>query len=177
MYTGRLQPAHLRVLRRHRRRLRPRSRLRAMSERSDLRRARTERMRFARAVLTAAPSPARPASPWPSSSSASDLPALTCRDDDLRRAFITYSLAEGGLRRGCRIERGHTTSAMINRYRRASRSAKKLGLGELAPSTKRSQSSLRSPKWPPLGRRVGQKTRKVDDRTTNLLMTSNTLGW
>lgn len=55
------------------------------------------------------------------------------RVHDLRGTFVTLSLANGKTETWVMDRTGHTTSAMLNRYRRASRSATELGLGPLAP--------------------------------------------
>ena len=55
------------------------------------------------------------------------------RCHDLRGTFITISLANGKTESWVQDRTGHTTSAMINRYRRAARSATELGLGALVP--------------------------------------------
>jgi integrase len=55
------------------------------------------------------------------------------RVHDLRATFITISLAEGRSEAWIADRTGHTTSAMIQRYRRAARTATELGLGPLKP--------------------------------------------
>ena len=55
------------------------------------------------------------------------------RVHDLRGTFVTLSLANGRTESWVQDRTGHTTSAMINRYRMAARSATELGLGPLAP--------------------------------------------
>ncbi len=55
------------------------------------------------------------------------------RVHDLRGTFVTLSLANGKTESWVQDRTGHTTSEMINRYRRAARSATELGLGPLAP--------------------------------------------
>ena len=55
------------------------------------------------------------------------------RVHDLRGTFVTQSLANGRTETWVMDRTGHTTSAMIGRYRRAARSASELGLGPLAP--------------------------------------------
>lgn len=58
------------------------------------------------------------------------------RVHDLRGTFVTLSLANGKTETWVADRTGHTTSEMINRYRRASRSATELGLGPLTPLDK-----------------------------------------
>jgi integrase len=55
------------------------------------------------------------------------------RVHDLRASFITIALANGKTEAWISDRTGHTSSQMINRYKRASRSAQELGLGALAP--------------------------------------------
>lgn len=55
------------------------------------------------------------------------------RAHDLRATFTTLSLANGKSETWVADRTGHRSSAMINRYRRAARSAMELGLGTLAP--------------------------------------------
>jgi hypothetical protein len=55
------------------------------------------------------------------------------RVHDLRGTFVTLALASGRSEAWVQHRTGYTTSAMLNRYRRASRSAKELGLGQLRP--------------------------------------------
>jgi integrase len=55
------------------------------------------------------------------------------RVHDLRGTFVTLSLANGKTETWVADRTGHTTSEMINRYRRAARSATELGLGALQP--------------------------------------------
>lgn len=55
------------------------------------------------------------------------------RVHDLRATFITVSLAIGRTETWVADRSGHTSSVMINRYRRAARKVAELGLGELAP--------------------------------------------
>ncbi len=52
---------------------------------------------------------------------------------DLRATFITIALACGRTETWVADRTGHTSSVMINRYRRAARSLSELGIGELAP--------------------------------------------
>ena len=54
------------------------------------------------------------------------------RVHDLRGTFVTLSLANGKTETWVADRTGHRSSQMINRYRRAARSASELGLGELA---------------------------------------------
>jgi integrase len=55
------------------------------------------------------------------------------RVHDLRGTFVTLSLAAGRSETWVADRTGHTSSQMINRYRRAARSAGELSLGQLAP--------------------------------------------
>lgn len=55
------------------------------------------------------------------------------RAHDLRGTFVTLALAAGRSEAWVQDRTGHTTSAMVNRYRRAARSAAELGLGSLKP--------------------------------------------
>jgi integrase len=55
------------------------------------------------------------------------------RAHDLRGTFVTLSLADGKTETWVADRTGHKSSSMINRYRRAARSAAELGLGPLAP--------------------------------------------
>jgi len=55
------------------------------------------------------------------------------RIHDTRATFITVSLANGKSETWVQDRTGHKSSIMINRYRRAARTAAELGLGELAP--------------------------------------------
>jgi integrase len=55
------------------------------------------------------------------------------RVHDLRGTFVTLSLANGRSETWVADRTGHTSSIMINRYRRASRTAAELKLGPLAP--------------------------------------------
>ena len=55
------------------------------------------------------------------------------RVHDLRGTFVTLSLANGKSETFVADRTGHTSSIMINRYRRAARTAKELHLGELTP--------------------------------------------
>ena len=54
------------------------------------------------------------------------------RIHDLRATFITVSLANGRSESWVADRTGHTSSVMINRYRRAARRVEELGLGALA---------------------------------------------
>jgi hypothetical protein len=51
----------------------------------------------------------------------------------LRATFVTLALANGRTETWVQDRTGHTTSLMINRYRRAARTAAEIGLGPLAP--------------------------------------------
>lgn len=51
----------------------------------------------------------------------------------LRSTFVTLSLAAGRTETWVQDRTGHTSSVMINRYRRAARMAEELSLGELKP--------------------------------------------
>ena len=55
------------------------------------------------------------------------------RVHDLRATFITVSLAVGKSETWVMDRTGHTTSAMVNRYRRAARSLAEIGAGSLMP--------------------------------------------
>jgi integrase len=55
------------------------------------------------------------------------------RVHDLRGTFVTLALANGKSETWVADRTGHTSSQMINRYRRAARSAQELELGELTP--------------------------------------------
>jgi integrase len=55
------------------------------------------------------------------------------RIHDLRATFIATALAEGRSESWVSDRTGHTTSAMIQRYRRSARTAQELGLGPLQP--------------------------------------------
>ncbi len=55
------------------------------------------------------------------------------RAHDLRGTFVTLALAAGRSEAWVQDRTGHTTSAMLNRYRRAARSAAELELGALVP--------------------------------------------
>jgi integrase len=55
------------------------------------------------------------------------------RAHDLRGTFVTLSLANGKTETWVADRTGHASSIMINRYRRAARTAAELGLGPLAP--------------------------------------------
>lgn len=57
------------------------------------------------------------------------------RIHDLRATFITLALANGRSEQWISDRTGHKSSVMIQRYRRAARSAGELGLGDLAPMT------------------------------------------
>lgn len=52
---------------------------------------------------------------------------------DARATFITLALANGRTEAWVQDRSGHTTSAMLNRYRRAARFAAEVGLGPLKP--------------------------------------------
>lgn len=55
------------------------------------------------------------------------------RVHDLRATFVTLSLAAGRNEGWVMDRTGHTTSAMVHRYRRAARTVAELGLGAIAP--------------------------------------------
>jgi integrase len=55
------------------------------------------------------------------------------RVHDLRGTFVTLGLANGRTEAWISDRTGHTSSQMINRYKRAARSASELELGELGP--------------------------------------------
>ena len=58
---------------------------------------------------------------------------LKLRVHDLRGTFVTLNLAAGKTETWVADRTGHTSSQMINRYRRKARQASELGLGELLP--------------------------------------------
>ncbi len=58
---------------------------------------------------------------------------MPIRVHDLRGTFVTLALASGKTETWVADRTGHKSSIMINRYRRAARSASELGLGLLAP--------------------------------------------
>jgi integrase len=74
------------------------------------------------------------------------------RAHDLRGTFVTLALASGKTETWVMDRTGHTTSMMLNKYRRAARSAAELGLGWLAPL------DLVMPALE-VGQRVGQRDR------------------
>ena len=55
------------------------------------------------------------------------------RAHDLRATFITVALANGKTEAWVMDRTGHTTSQMLNRYRRAARSFAELGQGDMSP--------------------------------------------
>lgn len=55
------------------------------------------------------------------------------RVHDLRATFVTVSLATGRTETWVADRTGHTSSVMINRYRRAARSLAEMGIGTLRP--------------------------------------------
>jgi len=55
------------------------------------------------------------------------------RVHDLRGTFVTLNLAAGKSETWVADRTGHTSSIMINRYRRTARLASELALGELKP--------------------------------------------
>lgn len=55
------------------------------------------------------------------------------RAHDLRATFVTVNLANGKTEAWIADRTGHTTSAMLNRYRRSARAHSELGQGELTP--------------------------------------------
>jgi integrase len=55
------------------------------------------------------------------------------RAHDLRATFVTLSLANGKTEAWVMDRTGHTTSQMLNKYRRAARSMAELGQGKLLP--------------------------------------------
>lgn len=77
------------------------------------------------------------------------------RVHDLRGTFVTLSLANGRTESWVADRTGHTSSAMINRYRRAARSATELGLGSLAPLSE-AVPELRLPRDCPQAGSAGQ---------------------
>jgi integrase len=58
---------------------------------------------------------------------------LQVRGHDLRGLFITTALANGKTEAWVQDRTGHTTSGMLNRYRKVARTASELGLGTLVP--------------------------------------------
>jgi hypothetical protein len=58
---------------------------------------------------------------------------IPLRAHDLRGTFVTIKLALGRSEAWISDRTGHTTSAMIYRYKRNARSAAELGLGDFAP--------------------------------------------
>jgi len=88
---------------------------------------------------------------------------------DLRGTFVTLALASGKTETWVMDRTGHTTSAMLNRYRRAARSAAELGLGtllaldEAIPELKVGQKVGQSGSSPARGRQPAQ--RKVAVKT------------
>ena len=81
------------------------------------------------------------------------------RVHDLRVTFVTLSLAAGKTESWVADRTGHQSSIMINKYRRAARSAAELRLGELLPldralpelAPKKGPPSKDSPKGGPMG--------------------------
>ena len=59
---------------------------------------------------------------------------ILVRVHDLRATFVTLNLASGRSETWVMDRTGHTTSMMINRYRRTARQAEELGLGSLTPA-------------------------------------------
>jgi integrase len=58
---------------------------------------------------------------------------MRVRAHDMRGMFVTFSLANGRTESWVQDRTGHTTSIMVNRYRRSARTVTELGLGALAP--------------------------------------------
>ena len=58
---------------------------------------------------------------------------MKLRAHDLRGTFVTLSLANGKTETWVQQRTGHTSSIMINRYRRAARKAEELALGDWTP--------------------------------------------
>src|SRR6201999_3456796 len=58
---------------------------------------------------------------------------LRIRAHDMRATFITIALACGRSEAWVADRTGHKSSVMINRYRRAARTAAELGLGDMLP--------------------------------------------
>jgi integrase len=89
------------------------------------------------------------------------------RAHDLRGTFVTLALASGKTETWVMDRTGHTTSGMLQRYRRAARSAAELGLGALAPLDQA------IPEFRKVGQKVGQtggsggKAKKTHTRKTN----------
>lgn len=77
------------------------------------------------------------------------------RMHDLRATFITINLANGKTESWIADRTGHTSSEMINRYRRAARRVSELGLGELAPLDEAIPELPRTTPEPPAGGPTG----------------------
>jgi len=58
---------------------------------------------------------------------------IPLRAHDLRASFVTLALANGKAETWVTTRTGHTTSAMLNRYRRDAESIAELNLGWFAP--------------------------------------------
>jgi hypothetical protein len=58
---------------------------------------------------------------------------IPLRAHDLRASFVTLALANGKTETWVTTRTGHTTSAMLNRYRRDAESIAELNLGWFAP--------------------------------------------
>ena len=58
---------------------------------------------------------------------------IPIRVHDLRATFVTLELAAGRNERWVQDRTGHTTNAMLQRYRRAARTVAEIGLGRLGP--------------------------------------------
>ncbi len=91
-------------------------------------------------------------------------PELTAKSDvrlpirvhDLRGTFVTLALANGRSETWVSDRTGHTSSVMINRYKRQARTAQELGLGSLAPMDQ-TIPELRDRAVQGVGQKVGQK--------------------
>ena len=79
------------------------------------------------------------------------------RVHDLRGTFVTLSLANGRSESWVSDRTGHRSSVMINRYRRAARTASELGLGGLSPLDQAIPELLRIPHIFPTGGNGGQR--------------------
>jgi integrase len=88
------------------------------------------------------------------------------RVHDLRGTFVTLSLANGRSEAWVADRTGHTSSAMINRYRRAARSATELGLGPLSPLFE-AVPELRLPRDYPRATSAGQAGGSQVEETTH----------
>jgi integrase len=95
--------------------------------------------------------------------------ARKLRAHDLRATFTTLALARGETERWVTARTGHTTSAMLNRYRRSAETAMELDLGWLRPLDQAIPEFRNSPRIPqessrPLGGTVYAGDLKSSDR-------------